>query len=69
MDEATQSNAALVEESEAASRSLLDQVERMRRSVSLFKTADQIAFQHGARSSAQQVKPSGKMARQFVTQG
>ncbi len=69
MDEATQSNAALVEESEAASRSMLDQVERMRRSVSLFKTADQIAFQHGARSPAHQVEPPGKMARQFVTQG
>lgn len=42
MDESTQSNAALVEESEAASKSLLDQVDRLRQAVSIFKTADQV---------------------------
>jgi methyl-accepting chemotaxis protein-2 (aspartate sensor receptor) len=49
MDEATQSNAALVEESEAASKSLLDQVELMRRAVAIFKTADQVVFQQGSK--------------------
>ena len=48
MDESTQSNAALVEESEAASKSLLDQVQRMRQAVSTFKTADQVVFEHDA---------------------
>ncbi len=52
MDETTQSNAALVEQSEAASTSLREQTERMRRAVSMFKTADQIVFQHlGARAA------------------
>ena len=48
MDEATQNNAALVEESEAASKTLLDQVEGMRQAVSIFKTSDQVVFQLGA---------------------
>lgn len=42
MTKATQSNAALVEESEAASRSLQEQAERMRQAVSVFRTADQV---------------------------
>ncbi|MBU6249058.1 MAG: Cache 3/Cache 2 fusion domain-containing protein [Xanthomonadaceae bacterium] len=42
MDEATQSNAALVEESEAASHSLKEQAERLRQAVSVFRTADQV---------------------------
>ncbi|HEU4671195.1 MAG TPA: methyl-accepting chemotaxis protein [Dyella sp.] len=42
MDEATQSNAALVEESEAASHSLQEQAERLRQAVSVFRTADQV---------------------------
>lgn len=49
MDQATQNNAALVEESEAASKSMLDQVKGLRRAVSIFKTADQVVFQRGAR--------------------
>ena len=43
MDEATQSNAALVEESEAASHSLQEQAERLRQAVSVFRTADQVS--------------------------
>jgi len=44
MDETTQSNAALVEQSEAAARSLREQAERMSRAVATFKTADQVTF-------------------------
>ena len=42
MDEATQSNAALVEESETASHSLKKQAERLRQAVGVFKTAEQM---------------------------
>ena len=40
MDEMTQSNAALAEESAASARALLDQIERLNRFVSTFRTAE-----------------------------
>ncbi len=43
MDEATQSNAALVEQSEAAAHSLKEQAERLRQAVSVFRTTGQVS--------------------------
>ena len=40
MDEMTQSNAALAEQSAASARALLDQIERLNRFVSTFRTAE-----------------------------
>ena len=40
MDEMTQSNAALAEQSAASARALLDQIERLNRLVSTFRTAE-----------------------------
>jgi methyl-accepting chemotaxis protein len=40
MDEMTQSNAALAEESAASARALLDQIERLNRFVSTFRTTE-----------------------------